>query len=67
MSRIEAAAIEAESQWLYLEGEIYNANDASKQMAADMGLNFFEEHVTGAQTWNIRLPLQPHLPAGRTL
>jgi hypothetical protein len=49
------AAIEVGADEFYVEAEIYRSNDASLALARDMGLQFFEEHVTGAQTWNLRL------------
>lgn len=57
LSEIEAAAIDAGADELYLEGEIFNLNDASLRLTSDFKFDLLEEHATGAQTWSLKVPL----------
>lgn len=57
LQEIEAAAIEAGADELYVEGEIWHENDASLALSADGEFALLEKHATGAQTWSIRVEL----------
>lgn len=55
LKEIESAAIEAQVELLYVEGEIYRLNDASQALAASMKFSpQGDEAPTGAQTWGAR-------------
>lgn len=57
LREIEAAAIEAGAEELYVEADIFRLNDASQALAADKQFTKLSEAPTGAQTWSIRVPL----------
>lgn len=57
LREMEAAAIDAGADELYVEGEVWYQNDASLALCADGKFQMLEEHATGAQTWSIRVPL----------
>lgn len=51
LSRIEAKALEAGCDRMYVEGEVFRDNDASLRMVEHFGFTFVTEAPTGAQTW----------------
>lgn len=57
LREIEAAAIEAGAEELYLEGEIYSENDASQRLAMSFDFECLFAYQSGAETWSIKVPI----------
>lgn len=57
LSEMEQAAVADNAPELFMQGEIYHANDASEALMWDKGFRPIREHPSGARTWTFRLPL----------